>query len=158
MVIILLFISVPMFAKTMKIGVLDFQKVIAQSEVAKKMNKKIESKFKDRQLKLVDKQSKYEEKTNQLKRNESVMKKSQVKKLTQEIDKLRSSLELESQDFQRDLQEAQTKASQKFSNRVQVEIDKIGDKGGFDLILQKQATAYVKNDSDVTDKLIQAMK
>lgn len=71
---------------------------------------------------------------------------------------LRRDLARKGEDFQRDLQVEQAKSSKKFSQLVEAEVDKIGKNGGFDMILQKQATVYIKNEFDVTDKLIEALK
>jgi len=144
--------------KNLKVGVLDFQKIVAESGAAKRMNSVIEKKFKPIQTELLDLQSKLEAKATELQRNESVMKESQIEKMRSEVASLRRDLARKGEDFQRDLQVEQAKSSKKFSQLVEAEVDKIGKNGGFDMILQKQATVYIKNEFDVTDKLIEALK
>lgn len=153
-----LILSSACYAKELKVGVLDFQKVVLESPAAKKMNADIEKKFKPRQTEIVDLQAKFESKSNELQRNESVMKESQVEKARSELVSIRRDLERKGEDFQRDLQEAQAKASRKFTKLVEEQVQKIGKKEGFDMILQKQATAYIKNKYDVTDKLVKSLK
>ena len=71
---------------------------------------------------------------------------------------LRRDLERKGEDFQRELQSEQAKSSQEFTKMVETEVNKIGKKDGFDMILQKQATVYISNEFDITDKLIKALK
>lgn len=144
-------------AKQFKIGVLDFQRVVLESKVAQDMNKDIEKRFKPKQQEIIDAQSKLESKAAELQRNESVMKESQIESTRNELVALKTDIDRKAQDFQRDLQNEQAKASKSFSEKADKEIQAIGKTGKFDLILQKQAVAYVDAEHDITDKLIKSL-
>jgi outer membrane protein len=171
MIVITLFCSASM-ADNLKIGLLDFQRVITESKVAKKMNDKLQTKYKPRQdeimsiqSKLKDKVTKSEEKSTKLERNESVMKSNQVKKLRaeikdleNEIKTLQGELEKKGESFQTDLQNDQVSASKKFSDQVDKEVKRISKKENFDFVLQKQVTVFIKKKNhDITDKVISAI-
>lgn len=156
-------------AVELKMGVLDFQKVITESKVAKKMNDDLQEKYMPRQEeirslqnKIQTKAKKSDEKSSELQRNESVMKAPQIRKLREEIEQLsseiialRRDLERKGEYFQSDLQKDQAAASKKFSDEVEAEVNRIGKSENFDVIFQKQATVYVKKSKhDITDKVI----
>jgi outer membrane protein len=145
-------------AHALKVGVVDFQQIVEKSTAAQKMNKDIEKEFKPKQEEIVSKQNKLQDKTQELKKNQTILKDTQIEKLQEEILELRRTVERMGEDFQRDLQTAQAKASKQFTDMVQIEIDKLGKKGNYDLILQKPATSYFDSKLDITDPLLRALK
>ncbi|NQY43224.1 MAG: OmpH family outer membrane protein [Legionellales bacterium] len=152
------------YAKDFKIGVVDFQKVILEAPAAKKMNNELQKKYNPRNSEIIKLKEQIEKEEIELQKNESIMTPEQVEKKRMSVLDTRRNLERKVEDFQRDLQTDQAKASKKFSKRVELEIEKIGEKGSYDIIFQKQATVFVKGQSknkkegyDITEKLIKAL-
>ncbi len=155
-------------AKDMKIGVVDFQKVIVEAPAAKKMNSELQKKYKPRNSEIRTLKLSVEKQEAELQKNESIMTADQVDKTRNKLISLRRSLERKVEDFQRALQEDQIQASKKFSKKVESHVEKIGEEGNFDIILQKQATVFVKGQNkkgknkkgglDITAQLIKVLK
>lgn len=140
--------------KELKIGILDFQRIVEKSKMAKDMNKKIEDEFKPRHEKILAAQNALQDKLAELKKNQAILSESQNEKMQEEVINKRREVERLTEDFQRDLQQAQAKASKQFSEKVQTEVDKIGKEEKFDLIIQKAAVVYSSESFDVTDKVL----
>lgn len=145
-------------AKELKIGVFDYQKVIAESTATSKMQKELENMFSPRQRELIDSQANFESKVNELRRNESVMKPEQVEKTKNDLVVMKRDLERKGQDLQSDLQAAQAKIGKKLSEKMDKAIDTVGKNHKFDFILQKVAAPFAKAEYDVTAKITKLMK
>lgn len=144
-------------SSSIKIGVVDFQRVIEESTTAKKMQADLERQFRPQREKMMAKQNQLQDKVTELKKNQAVMSETQVETLQREIMDLKRELERGSEDLQRDVQAAQSKEYKQFIEKLRVLINKLGQTKQFDLILEKSVIVYMAGGFDITDQLVEQL-
>ncbi len=123
-------------------AVVDFEQVLKDAPYAKSLNDGIENKFKPRQKKLLSLREDLQKQSEKIKKDQPVMKESELKKAQAESEKKQKEFEQKSAAFYQELQAAQAKASEDFTDMVQKSMKKYAKKKGISLVFQKPAVAY----------------
>ena len=154
----LLCLAVAPFAATasaqVKVGVVNTQKAMADSDELKKASAAVETKYKPRQDDLTKLQSdlqSIEQQLNSGKLNPQATAELQAQGQRKQRDLQRISDDLQ-QDFERDRQDILGKASQK----MQQVIAKLAEEKGFDVVIDASQTLYFKATLDLTIDAIAA--
>lgn len=143
-------------AKDLKIGVVDFQKVLEKSTVIGKMNKQLEEQIKAEEKVITDRKESLQKKKDQWEKQKSVL--SQEVR-TEKEEQLRQELK-DLQRYAKDKQDAfQRKGSELMQDVVkelsQI-VEEIGQKEGYTSIVERSTggVVYFSSSSDLTDAVI----
>jgi outer membrane protein len=137
-----------------KIGIINVQKAMADSDELKKASAAVEAKFKPRQDELTKLQSdlqSIEQQLNSGKLNQQAAAELQAQGQRKQRDLQRLSDDLQ-QDFERERQDILGKASQK----MQDVIKKLAEEKGVDLVVDSSTTLYFKPAMDLTTDTVAA--
>lgn len=141
-----------------KIGIVDLQRVIRDSQAGKTAKAAFEREFQDKRRII-------EQKTEQLSRMKqdfiakaSVMEENARKQKAEEIDRIEKDLNRTRDDFRDELQKRDFELTQKILSELEGVIQKIGDSDGYVIIIEKTegGVIYAAKGVDLTDKIIQA--
>jgi outer membrane protein len=141
-----------------KIGVLNLQKIFAESPQIQKINAQLEKEFKPRQEKLKQEADQLKSDMEKLNRDGSVMKDSERDELQGKIVKMRRQLQDEQQDLESDAGQAQQKSMQSFLDILNKKLEEFAVKNKYDLILRLQGVPYASKDVDVTNQIVEMLK
>ncbi|GAB4490132.1 MAG: OmpH family outer membrane protein [Thermodesulfovibrionales bacterium] len=140
----------------LKIGVVDIQKVLAESKTVQGYRDKLGKDIESRQKTFADKQKAAAQIEERLSKGRSTMSEKDQRALQdslsdarKELQRLKEDLELEVKKLDRDL-------TQKMMKEVSDIITQIFDKEGYTIILEKNAAGVLKERSsiDITDKVM----
>ncbi|HEY7536099.1 MAG TPA: OmpH family outer membrane protein [Thermodesulfobacteriota bacterium] len=143
---------------TVKIGIVDLQRVIRESQAGKTAKGAFEKEFQDKRRII-------EQKTEQLSRDKQdyiskapVMEDSARKQRAEDIDRREKDLNRTRDDFRDELQKRDFELTQKILTELESVIQSIGDSGGYTLIIEKTegGVIYSVKAVDVTDQVIQS--
>ncbi|MGD9211621.1 MAG: OmpH family outer membrane protein [Desulfobacteraceae bacterium] len=141
-------------ADVAKIGIIDFQRIIEESNPGSKANDKINAEGKKMEAELTKKASEIEEMKKQLEREALVM--SSEKREQNERDfRIRvNDFKGLQKKYEQDLQRLQKKIVNQLKEDVLKIAEEIGKKEGFQLILEKTRVLYVPESLDITERII----
>lgn len=145
------------FADT-KIGVIDLQKILATSPQVAAARDQMKAKYEPSKKEITAAQKTLQSDFEKLSKNKAVMKDDERKNLEAKIDDEQKKLRTMASDFEQKFNEDEEKTMQAVTKQIQSVVDKFAQDQKFDLILAKGATAYNKDDLDVTDQVIAALK
>jgi len=141
-------------ADVAKIGVVDLQRMVENSDAGKEIKAKITEQGKKMEAELKAKGAEIEELKKRLEREALVMSKEMREEKEREfrikvndIKTLQKKYEMELQKFQKDLMQGLQSDSQAI-------IDEIGKAGGYLMIMQKRGVLYAPSTVDITDEVI----
>lgn len=144
-------------SSSLKIVVIDLQRIISETPDAKRANKEMHARFEPRHTRILEAQNKLKADVEKLKRDEAIMAESEKNKAQEQILNQQRDLERMQQDFQQDVSLAQRTETDKFLNKVKKVIDQIATKENYDIVLQKNAVPYASNRIDITKQVIDGL-
>lgn len=137
-----------------KIGVIDIQKVLNESEEGKKAKSNLETLIKSKQSIIDEKGKAIEKLKSEIEKQSSVLSVDARKNKEDELEKL-------IRDYQRLVQDSQTEIKKKESEltdiilrEIQEIVSKIGEKEGYTLIIEKGMIVFSSKDIDITDNTL----
>lgn len=138
----------------LKIAVVDLSKVIQEAEAAKEAKEKLQVEYRRKQEELKKTQDEI------LKLQDEIVQKSKFMSQA-ELDKKRAEVEKRQADFLAKIREAEmeivqldSKLTQEVLEDVRRIISEIAEKDGYDLVLEKSQTLYLKEADDITYRVI----
>lgn len=141
-----------------KIGVVNMQRVMAESSFAKRIREGIERDLKPQSKRLQAKAKQIAKSKEKFEKDAMTMSNSQRIESEQKImNQLLEVKKLEAE-FANTARSKDQQALQQMSDKVRETIDQIAQREGYDLILHAETVLYSKGATDLTDKLIKAMK
>lgn len=150
-------LTLPAYADV-KLAVVDMQAVLQKAPQIVKINEALTRQFKPRQDSIVKAQSDLQKQASNLEKNASVMKPDErnnlEKKLMTDQNRVKSMIA----SFQSDLSKQQSQSLHGFSQQLNNVVSRLASQSGFDLVIQKGSTLYAKNDLDITQQVLDALK
>lgn len=153
----LLAFNVMASVKTLKIGVVDVQEIVAKAPQVKTINDRLSTKFKSRQEKVVALQNTLKKDMEKMERDAAVLSAKDKSALEEKILSQQRDLQRLGQDYQQDLSREQNKEMQEFFTKVKDAIDKVAKKESYDIILQKDGVPYASDSIDITKQVLDAL-
>jgi len=153
---ILVFSPAAMAADVAKIGVIDFQKVLTESEAGKSVQGRIQEKGKEMEKSLMALGQEIEALSEQMTREAMVMSKEKREEKQREIEIKKYDFQSLQKKFQMEFRELESVEVDKLKNEIFALAEKIGKKEGYLLIIEKTAAIYYPTSIDMTDVLIEA--
>lgn len=143
---------------SMKIGILDGEKVLRTSSQVAEINKSLEKQFRPIHDKIMQEQQTVQAEIEKLNRDNATMTEKERSTLQDKIIADRTKLRSDQESFQQNINAAQDKEMGKFMEALKAAVNKVAAAQHYDLILLKQATAYSTSQADVTDQVLNALK
>lgn len=146
-----------LFADSVKIGVVDLQKIMQTSSQMKDIQEKLEKQFKPRREKLVAAEAALKSDMEKFKRDSAVLSASQKKDLEKKIIAAQQQFERDGQQYQQELSTAHNELMEGLYNKVRTAIGKIAKEDKYDMVVQKDAVPFSVTSLDITDKVMKAI-
>ncbi|MEW6214055.1 MAG: OmpH family outer membrane protein [Nitrospirota bacterium] len=149
--------SVPSFAAdTIKIGCVDFQKVLNESEAGKKAKSDLESLIKSKQSILDEKGRSIEKQKGDLEKQASVLSAEAKKSKEEEIEKLLREYQRLVQDSQAEVKRKELELTDAIIKEIREIVEKIGEEEVYTLVIESAGgmILYLNKGIDITDMVI----
>ncbi|HVT94144.1 MAG TPA: OmpH family outer membrane protein [Bryobacteraceae bacterium] len=141
-----------------KVGVLNIQAAIANTQDGKKAAADLESKYAPRRKEVESDQSAINSLKDQLQKGQNTMSETAKAQLIRDIDDKTKRLNRKMEDAQADLQQDQQKALQTIGQKMMVVIDKYAKDHGYTLLIdvssQQTPVLFAASDIDVTKAIV----
>lgn len=157
---ILLALAAPLaFAadNTMKIGILDAEKILRNAPQIATINQSLEKQFRPLHDKIMKDQQVLQASIDKLNRENATLTEKDRGALQDKIIASKARLRGEEENFQQNINAAQDQAMSKFMGTLKDIINTISTSQHYDLILLKQATAYSDPKFDITDSVLNTL-
>jgi len=146
----------PAFAADIaKIGVVDFQRILTESEAGKDIQAQLQKKGREMETDIRELGNEIETLREKLNQETMVMSRKKREEKQRELDIKKYDFQSKQKQYQSQLRELENKLLEKLQTEVFSLAEKIGKKEGYLLIIEKSAAIYYPNSIDITDRLIE---
>jgi len=140
-----------------KLGVLDWQELLAESDQAKAAGKRLETKFQARQESLDEKKSDFVNKQKKLQRDRDVLSDNERAKAQKELTKLEQDLRHLEEELRSDYTSEHRDEMDNFVKLVRQVVDELKGQEKYTIIFPQEATLSIDESVDVTKKVLQRL-
>lgn len=137
-----------------KIGVVDMEQVFQRLPQREQVSTQLKREFEPRVRELQKLEEEGQKLIEKFKKDESFMSKDQKKQSQEKLAKLQMEFNQKRQSFEQDNARRQSEERTKILKGVKEAIDQIARDGGYDLILENNATPYSSSKLDITSQVI----
>ncbi len=150
-------IAVSAQAQELKIGYVNGERVVRESDIAKRSQAKLEAEFGKREKDLNDQNSALRAQAEKLDRDAPTLSEAEKTRRQRELVELDRDLQRKHREFQEDLTQRKNEELSSVAERANRAIKAIGDAEHYDIILQDQMVVYFSGRVDLTNKVIAAL-
>ena len=150
-------IAVSAQAQELKIGYVNSERVVRESDIAKRSQAKLESEFGKREKDLNDQNAALRAQAEKLDRESPTLSEAEKTRRQRELVELDRDLQRKHREFQEDLTQRKNEELSSIAERANRTIKTIGESEHYDLILQDQLVVFVSGRVDLTKKVIDAL-
>jgi outer membrane protein len=145
------------WAAETKIGVVDVQRALTETEAGKKAKEKLAQRVEKMQADIKAKQDDLQKMETEMQKQSSVLSGEAKRDKEKDYDRKKRDLSEIYRDYQEEIQQAQAASLQPIVKDLEQVIEKIGQDGGYTVILEKTAgVIYSTKSIDITDQVIKA--
>jgi len=144
-------------AQELKVGYVNSERVLRESEPARRAQQMLDQEFGKREKDLNDQQAKLVAAADKLDKDAPTLPDSEKQRRQRELVDADRDLQRKKREFQEDLTTRRNEAVSSVSERANRVIKQIGDTEHFDLILADQPVIYSSPRVDITKKVIDAL-
>ncbi|EDP46986.1 OmpH family outer membrane protein [Rickettsiella grylli] len=145
-------------AEEIKLAVVDMQAVLQRAPQIAKINDALTRQFKGRQDSIMKAQNELQKEASNLQKNAAVMKADERSVLENKVMTDQNKVKSMIAAFQKDLSKKQSESLHSFSQELDGVVNKVATQSGYDVVLQKGSTLYAKNNLDITQQVLDALK
>jgi outer membrane protein len=142
-------------AQQLKFGVVDVQRAVMETEDGLRAQATLKKFFDKRQQELDAKQNDLQKQREEIEKQSKVLSQQAVQKRLEEWQKQMVELQTVFVEYNKELQKKQGELTQPIYGKIIGLLRRIATQDGYDAILEKQAVPYMRNDLDLTDRIIQ---
>jgi outer membrane protein len=153
-VLALLAVALPASAQTMRVGVVDTQRAVMETEDGLRMQATLKKLFDSRQRELDKKQEDLQKEKDDLDKQRDVLSKAAFAKRADKWQREMVQLQTVFVEYNKELQKKQGELTQPIFQKAMNIIRRVATQEGFDIVVDKQAVPYSRSDLDVTDRVI----
>lgn len=141
-----------------KIAYIDIKQVIRDSKAGKAANASFQKEVEAKRAVIEQKRKALEDMRQDVIQNGAVMSESKRRNLAETIEKKQKDLERTREDIRIELQRKDLELTQNVLKDIEVIVNKLGEKEGFDIIVEKTESGilYGSSSADITQKVISA--
>jgi outer membrane protein len=154
LVIALLAVALPASAQSMRVGVVDTQRAVMETEDGLRMQATLKKLFDSRQRELDKKQEDLQKEKDDLDKQRDVLSKAAFAKRADKWQREMVQLQTVFVEYNKELQKKQGELTQPIFQKAMNIIRRLATQEGFDVVVDKQAVPYSRSDLDVTDRVI----
>ncbi len=136
------------------VGVVDVQKVFSSPDGGPKIQATLDEKFSERRDHLQDLLDKLQAQQKAYQKNKDKLSKAVLSKKEAKFKKDQTQFQKDQTQYQREFAAAQSKAMNKFLNKVKGAAKKVAKKDHLSLVLVKNSVLYAQSTKDVTDEVL----
>ncbi len=153
----LLLVALPLWASEVKIGYVDLQRALNESNRGKKAKDEFKAEVEKLQAQLKRKRDQLESLKEQLEKKSAVMKEEERANLEEEYRKKLRDFERDYKDSQADLQRKDSELTGAILKELQEVIQEFGEREGYTMIFEAGSTAvlYGAKAADLTDAILE---
>ena len=137
-----------------KVGVIDTQRAIMETEDGLRMQATLKKIFDSRQRELDKKQVDLQKERDDIEKQRGVLSQEALTKRVEKWQREMMQLQTVFVEYNKEMQKKQNELTQPIFQRAMGLIRRLATQKGLDLIVDKQAVPYVRSDLDLTDQLI----
>ncbi|WP_435532822.1 OmpH family outer membrane protein [Vibrio hippocampi] len=141
-----------------KIGYINTLQVFQALPQREAVAKKLQNEFKDKSAELKAIEASAGKKIEKLKRDGELLGADEVEKLRIEIGQLQSEFKIKAQAFEKEGQRREAEEHKKMLKTIQDAVDKVAKQQGYDIVLDAQAIGYAKDEFNISEQVIKALK
>jgi outer membrane protein len=138
----------------LKIGFVDLNKALNESDKGKNATEILENMIKTKQSVLLEKETELKKMDEELKKQASVLSPESMKSKKDEFSKVYRNFQRMVKDIQEEVQKKEVELRQQIQRDLIEIVHKIGEEEGFHVILERGGILHAKKEIDLTDKLI----
>jgi outer membrane protein len=146
--------SLPAAAQTMRVGIVDTQRAVMETEDGLRMQATLKKLFDSRQRELDKKQEDLQKERDDIEKQRDVLSKSALAKRVDKWQREMVQLQTVFVEYNKELQKKQGELTQPIFQKAMGIIRRLATQEGFDIVVDKQAVPYARSDLDVTDRVI----
>ena len=156
--IVALFPHHAMAADPLKVGVVDLQKCIEQSNEGKRVYSSLKEKHDSMQKRLDEKQKELAQMQMEIEKQSLMLSLDAKEDKQKEFERKRRDLGYLLQDMNEEMNKAEANARKKILQDVEELVKTIAKKGNYDLVLEKRTAGvmFISDPLDITDKIVEA--
>lgn len=140
---------------SVKIGIMNVQKVLIESEPGKEAKKRFEVKKSELEKGFIKEQEALKELQQEIEKKGSVWSKEKKEEKVLEFNKMRRDLQTKTEDARMEMKHLQDKELEPIIKALEKVVDTYGEKNGFTAILDsKNGVIYFDKSTDISDALI----
>ena len=139
-----------------RVGVVDVQRAVAQTEDGLRAQATLKKLFESRQQQLDAKQKDLQRQKEEIDKQSRVLSKEALQKRVDEWQKQMIDLQQIFLEYNKELEKKQKELTEPVIEKVMAIIKRIATTENVDIVIDKNTTAYVRSDLDLTDRAIQA--
>ncbi len=144
-------------AQELKIGYVNSERIMRDSDIAKRSQAKLEAEFGQRDKALNDLNAALRAQAEKLDKDSPTLSEPEKARRQRELVELDRDLQRKNREFQEDLTQRKNEELSNLAERSNRAIKAIGDAEHFDIILQDGLVPYVSDRVDLTKKVIDAL-
>ena len=141
-----------------RIAVVDFQHAVIATEDGMRAQETLRKRFDKRQQELDAKQAELARINDEIEKQARVLSREAVQRRVEDWQKQMVKLQTVYLEYQKELQKMQGELMGPIIQKMREVITRLAKKNGYELIVDKQAALYARNDLDLTDMVIQLYK
>ena len=153
----LVLLGAPLVAHAEKIAVVDMGAVFEQLPQREQISQSLKKEFGDRVADVQKMQEEMRSLMEKQQRDGALMNDAQKTELVRKMESLKSEYQLKGKALDEDLRRRQGEEQNKLLVKVQKAINTIAEKDQYDLVLQRGAVIYVKPNTDISGKVVEAL-
>ena len=139
----------------LKFAVVDVQRAVMETEDGLRASATLKKFFDKRQQELDAKQNELQKQREEIEKQSKVLSQQALQKRMEEWQKQMLELQTVFVEYNKELQKKQGELTQPIYGKIMGILRRLATQDGYDAILEKQAVPYMRNDLDLTDKIIQ---
>ena len=143
------------FAQNLKFAVVDVQRAVMETEDGLRAQATLKKFFDKRQQELDAKQTELQKQREEIEKQAKVLSQQALQKRMEDWQKQMVELQTVFVEYNKELQKKQGELTQPIYGKVVALLRRLATQDGYDAILGKQAVPYMRNDLDLTDRVIQ---
>ena len=141
-----------------KVGVLDWQLLLAKAPQAEEAGKRLEKEFQARKDAFIAKQKDFQTKQEKLGRDKDVMAEVERKKVENDLTKAQQDLRRLDEELRSDYTARHREEMDDFLKVTREVVDTLAKDKKYDLVLPQDATIYVADRVDITEEVLESLK
>ncbi len=139
----------------LKFAVVDVQRAVMETEDGLRASATLKKFFDKRQQELDAKQNELQKQREEIEKQSKVLSQQAMQKRMEDWQKQMLELQTVFVEYNKELQKKQGELTQPIYGKIMALLRRVATQDGYDAILEKQAVPYMRNDLDLTDKIIQ---